>query len=134
MFWNDLKRLIWRHALHPHLIQFPKQDGGYSPLDIQTILDLGLPKRKGIVYTGHNYDDFLRDSIVCNGSWLNGEIPKIGWPGDGEKVRPARGWKQTLAILLKEGTIRPSRELDLLMEEDTKQASPDWMRIHYVND
>lgn len=132
MYWTDLKKLIRRHAPHPGLIQFPKQDGGYSPLDIQTILDLGLPRRNGLIHTGYTYNDWIRDSVVVNGSWFNGEIPKIGWKGtNSTDDRPARGWLQTLQILLDEGTIRPSRELDVLMGERTIERVPQWQRTHY---
>jgi hypothetical protein len=132
MYWHDLKKIILRHAPHPDQIQFPKQDGGYSPLDIQTILDLTLPKRRGLIHTGYSYDDYMRDSVVANGSWFNGEIPRLGWKGYNMTTeRPARGWLQTLQILLEEGTIRPSAELDRLMGERSFDRAPVWQQLHY---
>ena len=132
MLWSDLKKLIRRHSPHPGTIQFPKQDGGNSPLDIQTILDLRRPQRHGLIHTGYSYNDYMRDSVVANGSWFNGEIPKRGWKGTNTTDdRPARGWLQTLQILLEEGTIRPSRELDLLMGERSFDRAPQWNQLHY---
>jgi hypothetical protein len=135
MYWSEFSRLIRRHAPHPASILFLKHDG--TPQDIQTICDLNRPRRHGQLFTGHTYEDLMRDAFVCNAAWLNGEIPLVGWKGtDINTDRPARGAITTIKILLTEGAIRPSRELDALLGESSWKHSPREIALHYdeVND
>lgn len=132
MDWSSFARLIRQHAPYPSSILFIKQDGYAIPTDIVTICDLRLPHRKGLLHTGHTYDDVMRDSQVCNASWLNGEIPMRGRPGtDIVSDRPIRGVQGTLKILLEQGSIRPSTTLDHLLGADSREWCPSDMRIHY---
>lgn len=138
MEWGRLNRVIWRNALHPNAVLLVKQDGPHVPKDMISIFDLnrarrhaevGVTNAKGLISTKEgNYADTMRDAQVCNAAWINGQIPRR-WKGDDA---PKRGWQQLLEVMLGAGTLRPSRELDELLELDTRSLVPDDMRIMYV--
>ncbi len=74
--------------------------------------------------TAGSADDWSRDSIICNSSWHNGQIPihsVRGYVGKDEETwedivkMPIRGVLGTLEILIEEKVIRVTPEVAALL-------------------
>jgi hypothetical protein len=142
MYFDDFRKLLRRHQSPQARLDFLYSRWG--PSDVVSMVDFHLPKRHGVVTTGWSEQDWHRDSFVCNVGFLDGEVPMIGWggvfreqrtpfdPTPGFTKRPCRGWKQAVQILLRQGVIIPSRELDIILGGDSRAQATNENRIHYL--
>jgi len=136
MYFGDLVKIIRRNAASGTTIKFSRTR--YGPTDVVTIMDYSLPSRQGVVETGYSESDWYRDSIVCNCMWRNGEITEHDMSGEWNERehkwenRPGRGWKTTLTIMLRSGCLNPSRELDGLLEDNTRRMCASYRKSCYA--
>lgn len=122
LYWFEFAPIIKRAERASSSLRFSAPN---RSLKITTIIDGQLPSRKGKVATGHDETDHLRDSIICNAGWVDGCIPIRTIPGrvwkdpltlEERTQMPVRGVRDVLAILLNDGCIRKTEEVELLLK------------------
>lgn len=125
MSWDDLACLIRTYQAPGRSIKI-YHDERWAPLDMATVVDYSLPRRKGLVHTGYSATDWTRDSLVGNAAWHNGEIPSVGSEGTFDEHKHQfttpnyRGYRALLEIMLMSGCLVPARTLDGLVGKDTR--------------
>jgi hypothetical protein len=125
---------------------------GKEPFDMITVIDEQKYERMSRnhraswgsdvddwIETGHNYDDYMRMCWVVNVGVRQGTIPLIGGSGVYNEaksdwdIRPLRGLKQAIEIMLKAGCLRPTRSISRLTghhERDIKELCAPMARLY----
>lgn len=145
MYTDDFVALV-RANKHPWAaLNFLKTR--FGPADVISILDYTYPRRDPPCVTGYSGFDWYTSSLICNftseeqpangldGIWIEeardkyGNITPAHWG-----QRPATGYIQVLERLLNHGVLIPTRTLDLLLNQNTREiVNPrDW-RLFYVS-
>jgi hypothetical protein len=124
LYWDEFAPILQRNRAPNANLRFHPPHRN-SPQDIVTIVDANYPLRNYLINTGYSEDDWQRDSIVCNASWLNGEIPLRGRFIDPKTDRPVRGVVEVLGIMLHNGCLCPTSEISYLLGGDARRAIPD---------
>ncbi len=115
MYWDEFVPFIKRNRAHWSLLRFHAPDPPRTPPDIVTIVDAHLPVRCELLKTkwGHK-TDWVRDSIILNVGWLKGEVPMVASNLVGGQ-RPVRGVVSAIDIMLTQGVLRPSKEVEYIL-------------------
>lgn len=145
MYVDDFHRLVRQHlAPYAHLDFHVTRHG---PERCISILDYHYPRRRRKqVITGNASWDWYMASFICNFETVAGEVPMESRSGEyiyaddldnfthqaRWRVRPGRGVKDTLKLLLKDGTIVPGSELDRVLGIDSRSVCTNINRILYV--
>lgn len=120
MYWDDFRRFIERNKRTWARLRYYRSKDGFK--DTISICDFTLPKREGHVQTGHEQDDWYRDSFVCNCGYLEGYVPYANnpsvWNEEEYKweVYPMRGVRETAKSLLAQRVLRETAEVKDLIE------------------
>lgn len=151
MYFSDFLRTIERH-LNPSS-QFKvlctvrsREAWGTPEIVYVSLYDLDLPRREGVVRTGHTEDDWWRDSYLTKVAWHNGEVPRDDDPGEFREPEeghyggygglrdlyrrmPAVGYRTALRSLLQQGVLVPGGELDALLGDNSSKWAQPWLRF-----
>lgn len=151
MYLGDFREFLRKHQ-SPHS-RLAVMTMGREPYDAVTIIDEHKYERhyrnarealvtpEDWIMTGHSWADWARYCFICNVSlWSQNWVPRFG-NGEGVEdpktgewiIRPGRGYEQALQIALKEGCLRPTRELLYYLGMTPLQAkatTPHWARIY----
>lgn len=117
MAWDDVRALIRRNQLPWRYVHYYRSKQGF--IDTISIVDFSFPKRSGALqHTADGHEkDWYRDSFVCNAGFVDGYIPYEDNPSVWHEVakrwvvRPMRGLRSTLRILVKEKVVENSEEI-----------------------
>ena len=135
MYWDDFAALIRRNlAPDERVVFYGPSWAAYKPHNRVTMCSFSLARRlciaREMIWTGRHDEDIIREAVVMNSiAWHNGEVPLESTPGM-ERVDdqgrtwlkwPVQGAKGAVREALRAAVLRPSRELDRFLGEDTKQ-------------
>ena len=117
--WYHFRNIIERNKKPWRSLKYYRSSDGFE--NTISICDFSMPKRVGVLNTGHAESDWYRDSYVCNAGWLDGFIPvrstqyvynnKLAkW-----EKKPIKGAIDVLKELVKQDVCGKTREVDDLI-------------------